>query len=127
MPVTLTNKKKRIKVYNLDTPAFHSEAKFRPSKMKMLVMDQAKSGVRKQRRVEKSCCDSLTLLGGERRSGLPGHIVDVPAIRSDIARGHLSYTVDKEDPAPKANAALAEAAAEPENEDGKSKNKKGRR
>ena len=93
MPVTLINKQRRMRVFNLDHPSFDDSAR----QMTVNVMEEARDGGRYPRRVRKRVCGSLTLLAREKRHNLPDQIVKVPQIAKAIDEGTLSFLVVREE------------------------------
>lgn len=107
--VTLINKSKRMKVYNLDTPemvAAHGKKKT------VHKLELGRDGGRYPMRVQKVIAGSLTLCAGEKISRFPGtetplpdSIMKIPAIAADIKKGHLRcIAVSESKPAKKATA-----------------------
>lgn len=85
--VTLINKEKRMRVFNLDHPTFADRATI----MNMIVVEEARDGRRLPRRIRKSVCGSLTLLPKEKKHGLPDQIIKVPQIDRAIKEGSLAF------------------------------------
>lgn len=85
--ITLINKQKRMRVFNLDHPQFANCA----TTMNMTVVEEARDGRRLPRRIRKHVCGSLTLLAGEKRHGFPDQILKVPQIERAIKEGTLAF------------------------------------
>jgi len=83
--ITLINKQKRMRVFNLDHPTFDDCS----SMMPLVVIEESRDGQRLPRRIRKKVCGSLTLTAGEKRHGFPDQIVKVPQIEQAIRAGTL--------------------------------------
>jgi len=91
--VTLINKTRKMKVFNLDHPFFRSK-KWGAKRMTVVVIEEHKDGGSFPREVRRNITGSFTLLAGEKREGLPAQIQAVPEIRKAIRKGLI--TVVKE-------------------------------
>ncbi len=96
--VTLVNKTRKIKVYNLDTPFFRHK-QWGATRVTSTTFEEHRDGRRLPREVHRSLPGSITLLAGESRKDLPDQIQAVPAIRKAISRGYLSVVKQKKEEA----------------------------
>ena len=87
--VTLINKTRKIKVFNLDHPFFRSK-KWGARRMTVVVIEEHKDGNRYPRELRRNIIGSLTLRAGEERKGLPAQIQAVPEIRKAIRKGLIA-------------------------------------
>ena len=92
--VTLVNKTKKIKVFNLDTPFFRHK-QWGATRVTSIAFEEHRDGRRLPREVHRSLPGSITLLAGESRKDLPDQIQAVPAIRKAISRGYLDVVKQK--------------------------------
>jgi len=84
--VTLINKTRKMRTFNLDHPFFRSK-KWGAKRLNVIVVEEHKDGSRYPREVRRNIVGSLTLLAGEERTGLPPQIAAVPEIRKAIRKG----------------------------------------
>lgn len=103
--VTLVNKTRKIKVFNLDHPFFRSK-KWGARRLTVVVIEEHKDGASYPREVRRNITGSLTLLAGEERTGLPAQIQAVPEIRKAIRKGliEVKKTSEPKQVDPKASA-----------------------
>ena len=106
--VTLINKTRKIKVFNLNHDYFRSK-KWGAKRLTVVVVEEHKDGGRFPREVRRNIVGSLTLLAGERREGLPAQIQAVPEIRKAIRKGLI--VVEKTSAKPEAAAKTPAPAA----------------
>ena len=94
MAFTLTNKSRRMKVYNLDTRAMIG---MRGKKKTMQKLVLRKDGSRLPARVEKMIPDSVTFCAGQKcgtfpdGKPFPDELLKVPAIAADLRKGVLRH------------------------------------
>lgn len=108
--VTLINKTRKIKVYNLAHPFFRSK-KWGAKSTTIMVVEEHRDGTRHPRQLRRSITGSLTLLAGEKRTDLPDQIQAVPEIRKALKKGILVAVKQKAaEPAKTAKAAPAKSS-----------------
>jgi hypothetical protein len=87
MPVTLESRLRQIQVFNLPHEVFCKSGECACTDVPIVsVALNPRTGERASRQSTRRVCASLTLLAGERRSGLPAAVLDVPEIRAAISR-----------------------------------------
>lgn len=96
--VTLENKTRMMKVYNLDHPSFRTK-QWGAKRTVITVFEEHRDGRRLPRQVRRNLPGSITLRAGEKRSGLPDQIQAVPSIRKAIKNKVLGCTKDEAKPA----------------------------
>ncbi len=90
MAVTLENRLRQMQVFNLAHETYCAGRPCTCAEVTAVVLDEnPRTGERAPRRVTRRAPASLTLLAGERRTGLPGTVLEVPEVRAAIERGFV--------------------------------------
>jgi hypothetical protein len=97
MPVTLESRVRQMQVFNLPHHVYCEESCSCSESTVTLIAENPRTGERAIRQVTRTTPDSLTLLAGERRAGLPTALLKVPEVKAAIARGRIRIVEQSQD------------------------------
>ncbi len=100
MPVTLESRVRQMQVFNLPHGAYCKDGCACSDRTITVVEENPRTGARAPKLVTRKTPGSLTLLARERRAGLPTAILDVPEVKTAIARGRVRVVAQTPDVAP---------------------------
>jgi len=86
MPVTLESRVRQMQVFNLPHHVYCKDACACSDTALAVLAENPRTGERASRRMTQRTPGALTLLARERRAGLPTTILDVPEVKTAIAR-----------------------------------------